>query len=207
MRKVPRTVWIVLVVFLLATNIAFIATSRKQRSNTEETYELLTDSITASEQAALEDFIPRPGTIGLLIRELNLTQEQQEHFRQFHRIFNRTANDLLMQMGTTRSAMADELKASKPNNETLDTLAYDLGEKHKQLKLLTFQYYFQMKEILDSEQQKLFVDVFGDILSEPDIRLQTPRQGSRRGTRPQTPRYFDSSSTDTRRGGRGRSVR
>ncbi len=202
MRKIPYTVWIVLVVFLLATNVAFIATSRKQRINTEP----------ASEQATLEEFIPRPGTIGLLIRELNLTQEQQEHYRQFHRTFNRSANDLLIQMGTIRSAMADELKASKPNKETLDTLAHDLGEKHKELKLLTFQYYFQMKEILDSEQQNLFVDVFSDILSEPDIRLQAPRQGPRQqgprwGTRPQPPRYLDSSSTDTRRGGRGRNVR
>ena len=89
MRKIPHTVWIVLVVFLLATNVAFIVTSRKQRINTEQEYDLLTDSIAASEQATLEDFIPRPGTIGLLIRELHLTQEQQERFRQFHRAFNR----------------------------------------------------------------------------------------------------------------------
>ena len=207
MRKIPHTVWIVLVVFLLATNVAFIVTSRKQRINTEQEYDLLADSIAASEQATLEDFIPRPGTIGLLIRELHLTQEQQERFRQFHRAFNRSANDLLIQMGTTRSAMAKELKASNPNKEALDTLAHDLGEKHKELKLLTFQYYFQMKEILDSEQQKLFIDVFSNILSEPDIRLQTPRQGPRMGVRPQPPRYLDSSSTNTRRGGRGRNVR
>lgn len=204
MRKVPHTVWIVLVVFLLATNITFIVSSRMQRRNSTEQLQEMSPE---SEQDSLLDFTPSERPAGLLMRQLNLNTEQQTQFRQFHRVFNRSANDILSQMEIIRSAMADELKASKPNKEALDTLAHDLGEKHKELKLLTFQYYFQMKEILDSEQQKLFVDVFGDILSEPDIRLQTPRQGSRRGTRPQTPRYFDSSSTDTRRGGRGRSVR
>ena len=204
MRKIPYTVWIVLVVFLLATNITFIVSSRMQRRNSTEQLQEMSPE---SEQDSLLDFTPSERPAGLLMRQLNLNTEQQTQFRQFHRVFNRSANDILSQMEIIRSAMADELKASKHNKETLDTLAYELGEKHKQLKLLTFQYYFQMKVILYSDQLNLFVDVFGDMLSEPDIRLQTPRQGSRRGTRPQSPRYFDSSSTDTRRGGRGRSVR
>lgn len=209
MRKIPYTVWIVLVVFLLATNITFIVSSRMQRRNSTEQLQEMSPE---SEQDSLLDFTPSERPAGLLMRQLNLNTEQQTQFRQFHRVFNRSANDILSQMETIRSAMADELKASKPNKEALDTLAHNLGENHKELKLLTFQYYFQMKEILDSEQQKLFVDVFADILSEPDIRLQTPRQGPRQqgprgGTRPQPPRYFDSSSTDARRGGRGRNVR
>ncbi|HPX79620.1 MAG TPA: periplasmic heavy metal sensor [Bacteroidales bacterium] len=209
MRKIPYTVWIVLVVFLLATNITFIVSSRMQRRNSTEQLQEMSPE---SEQDSLLDFTPSERPAGLLMRQLNLNTEQQTQFRQFHRVFNRSANDILSQMEIIRSAMADELKASKPNKEALDTLAHNLGKNHKELKLLTFQYYFQMKEILDSEQQKLFVDVFADILSEPDIRLQTPRQGPRQqgprgGTRPQPPRYFDSSSTDTRRGGRGRNVR
>jgi len=209
MRKIPYTVWIVLVVFLLATNITFIVSSRMQRRNSTKQLQEMSPE---SEQDSLLDFTPSERPAGLLMRQLNLNTEQQTQFRQFHRVFNRSANDILSQMETIRSAMADELKASKPNKEALDTLAHNLGENHKELKLLTFQYYFQMKEILDSEQQKLFVDVFADILSEPDIRLQTPRQGPRQqgprgGTRPQPPRYFDSSSTDARRGGRGRNVR
>jgi Spy/CpxP family protein refolding chaperone len=209
MRKIPYTVWIVLVVFLLATNITFIVSSRMQRRNSTKQLQEMSPE---SEQDSLLDFTPSERPAGLLMRQLNLNTEQQTQFRQFHRVFNRSANDILSQMETIRSAMADELKASKPNKEALDILAHNLGENHKELKLLTFQYYFQMKEILDSEQQKLFVDVFADILSEPDIRLQTPRQGPRQqgprgGTRPQPPRYFDSSSTDARRGGRGRNVR
>ncbi|MFY9115916.1 MAG: periplasmic heavy metal sensor [Bacteroidales bacterium] len=218
MRKIPYTVWIVLVVFLLASNVAFIVTFRKQGRITKQQQDLLPEFVDDSLPDLNKDLvvekedIPSPQAVGLLIRELNLTPEQQEQFRQFHRTFNRSAHDILLHMDTIRSAMANELRASKPNKMMLDQLAEELGNKHKELKQLTFRYYFQMKEVLTTEQQTLFVDVFNNMLSDPEYRQPGPRQGFRQqgprmGTRSKGPRYPDRSSTENRRGGKAGDTR
>ncbi|NLA15099.1 MAG: periplasmic heavy metal sensor [Bacteroidales bacterium] len=183
MRKIPTTVWILLVVLLLGSNIAFIATYRTHRARELQQEQDLAPDF-SQEQDAVRDVPPKQFG-NRLIRELDLNDQQQEQFRKLHRSFNRSANGILRSMEILRSGMAEELNSPSPDKEKLERLASELGEKHKDLKMQTFLYYFQMKDALDPEQQEKFAVLFRDILAEPGTRPQTPRhRGGRFRDRP-----------------------
>jgi len=154
MGKYSKTVLIVLVVFLLGINIAVIITYRAHLKNDEQ----------AMEQ--IEDIPPRQFGI-FIAEELGLDASQQAQFRDFRRTYNRSANRTLMAMNGVRSRMARELRSVDPDRDQLDQLAGELGEMHKRLKILTFDYYCNMQSVLRPEQQEKLSVLFQSMLSAP----------------------------------------
>ena len=141
MGKYSKTALIVLIVFLLGINIAVIITYRTHLKNDEKALE------------QVEDIPPRQFGI-FIAQELQLDDAQQGKFRDFRRIYNRSANRTLMAMNGVRNRMARELRSVDPNREELDKLAGELGEMHKTLKILTFDYYCNMQSVLRPDQQE-----------------------------------------------------
>jgi hypothetical protein len=58
-----------------------------------------------------------------IAQELDLDASQQEQFRDFRRVYNRSANRTLMAMNSVRSRMARELRSVDPDRDQLDQLA------------------------------------------------------------------------------------
>ena len=154
MGKYSKTALIVLIVFLLGINIAVIITYRTHLKNDEKALE------------QVEDIPPRQFGI-FIAQELQLDDAQQGKFRDFRRIYNRSANRTLMAMNGVRNRMARELRSVDPNREELDKLAGELGEMHKTLKILTFDYYCNMQSVLRPDQQEKLSVLFQSMLSAP----------------------------------------
>lgn len=154
MRKLSKTFLVILVVFLIGTNIATIITY----------YSCLKQDLRETEQAT--DIPPRQFD-NFVIAELNLDDMQQTQFRRFRRSYNRSANKTMASMNGIRNRMARELKAADPDREKLEELAEILGQKHKELKMLTFDYYFNMQSVLSPEQQDRLSILFQSMLSVP----------------------------------------
>jgi Spy/CpxP family protein refolding chaperone len=162
MGKYSKTALIILVVFLLGTNIAVIVTYRAHLNKDQKAVEQVKD-------------IPPRQFGNFIAQELDLDASQQEQFRDFRRIYNRSAKRTLMAMNGVRNRMAWELRSVDPNRDHLDKLAGELGEMHKTLKILTFDYYCNMQSVLRPEQQEKLSVLFQSMLSPVQGYGRNPR--------------------------------
>ena len=153
MKLTVKSVLFLLVLFLLATNIAVVVTYRNHLK---------------SEQLPTEPKIEVPDSqLGRFFRdELNLNTSQHDQFRNFRQQYNRTANKILQDMQLIRNKMVKELDQAHPDREQLDLLADQLGEKHKELKKATFNYYFNLQSVLDENQQEKMTTIFQSMLTD-----------------------------------------
>jgi Spy/CpxP family protein refolding chaperone len=148
-----KVLLVILVAFLLGTNIAVIITYQKHlRSETKE--------------KANQIVVPDSQLGRFFHDELNLDGNQQDQFREFRRTYNRSASKVLWEMDEVRIKMVKELNSTLPDRTQLDKLSDQLGEKHKELKSLTFDYYFNMQGALKEEQQDKMVKIFQAMLTE-----------------------------------------
>ena len=172
MRISARAILLLLVLFLLATNITVVIIYRNHLN---------------SEEQPLQQQIEVPDSqLGRFFdAQLNLNSDQHKKFRSFRQQYNRSANKLLQDMQIIRNGMVGELNQVKPNRDRLDAMANELGEKHKQLKKVTFDYYFNLQSVLDSVQQQKMSVIFQSMLTEEDYvktRKGKGHQGQGRGS-------------------------
>lgn len=163
MNKTRLLIWviIILVAVNLATIISGVIYSSKSR-NTEPTREE----------------VPFNQRAKFFHDQLGLTQDQRNSFLQFNREFNQEARGLTDKMNTLRHRMVQEMAASNPDRGKLDKICNDIGSLHSQLKKATVDYYLKMKNVCDSEQQKLLSNLFERMLnSDGNIEMMRPGFG------------------------------
>ena len=111
---------------------------------------------------------------------LDLSGEQMDKFREFNHGFRQKAYELTEALSQKRIDMLDELNKNKPDTTKLNSLSVNIGAKHAQLKVLTYQYYLDIKNICTPEQQitlnKLFQTMF-----QNDSRMGFPGKTGHRG--------------------------
>ncbi len=185
--KKTVNILILMVVFLIGTNVAVIINYQNH---------LRKERKVMMHRVEMPDF-----QSGQYFRDaLQLNEEQVIQFRQYRQSYNRQANRVLSDMQTIRHSMLKQLESVKPNPEKLHSLSDDLGNKHKELKELTFEYYFNLQSVLDPEQQKIMVDIFQAMLTyegyaeTPDHHQGGPRRGGQQG---QGGRYQEPAVSDT----------
>ena len=169
MRISTKSLLIILVIFLFGTNVAVVVT-----------YRLHLRSEVRQEESTIT--VPDSQLGRFFMDELNLNAAQQDRFREFRRNYNRSAGAVMREMQSIRYEMIQELNAVHPNREKLDNLAGQIGQKHKELKILTFDYYFNMQSVLDEEQQGKMVKIFQAMLTEEgDAKTTVPGNQGHRG--------------------------
>lgn len=172
MKPTTKTILISLVVLLLGTNIATIATFRSHlKSEQQATLASDTEAISIPDQQ-----------VGRFFRDtLNLDINQQQNFRTYRRTYHQNANQIVNELNTIRAKMAMAMKSTQPDKQKLDSLAILLGEKHSELKKETFAYYYQLQQELNPDQQKQLALIFESMLnSEQAIH---PQNQNNRGLR------------------------
>lgn len=108
--------------------------------------------------------------------QLNLGQDQIDIFRELNRNYNRNARQFSYQLADLRIQMIEEMGVKNPNNKKLDSISENIGELHTQLKKVTIEYYLEMKEVCNEEQQKKLNEIFMSMSkSKEDVSL--PKQG------------------------------
>jgi Spy/CpxP family protein refolding chaperone len=166
MKLSTKIAW-VLVVFLIGTNLAVVVSYQ---------------SHLAHERKVLQHRIEMPDEqLGRYFRDaLDLDEQQIVQFRSFRQNYNRKANGVLSEMQQIRNQMMKALHYARPDRNKLSQLSSDLGEKHKELKELTFDYYTNMQSVLNPDQQEIMIDIFQAMLTSEGY-ARTPDHAGPRG--------------------------
>lgn len=111
--------------------------------------------------------------------QLGLDEEAKSKFRMLNRNYNQDANQIMNQLNGLRRDMVQQLGDKNCDTLELKNIASLIGEKHKELKLATVQFYLDMKSELNEEQQAKLYDLFSRLLQK-DENVKTPK-GRRNG--------------------------
>lgn len=106
--------------------------------------------------------------------ELNLTPEQVERFRIANRQFNQQARKITSELEYLRSSLIEEMIRENPAQARLDQLAKQIGQQHTQLKVATYNFYLDLKELCNGQQQEKLATIFKSLISA-DQNIQLPR--------------------------------
>lgn len=170
-RNVKILSW--LVVILLVTNLATIATVfyHTRQNRLAETVE------TEPEQQG--DHRAR-----FFNEQLGLSSDQLILFRDANRKFNRKARGITDSMSELRTEMLTELFSDSVNNEKLQEIAREVGNRHEHLKMATCDLYSELKSICNEEQKAELAAIFQSMLNS-DERVNLPGKQHRNGKRNQ----------------------
>ncbi len=147
-------IYISIIIFLLVTNVATIITTLSVSKGEKEEIE----------PAVIE--LPRENRMGYFHNQIGIRDDQLPRFRDFNREYNMKAGELTLRMRTLRREMVDEMASEDPDTVLLDNIASEFGDMHKRMKLLTMEYYFNLKSISDADQKERLHFVFRDMLDQ-----------------------------------------
>ncbi|MEA1887620.1 MAG: hypothetical protein U9N72_10480 [Bacteroidota bacterium] len=166
------SVYVIIIIFLLVTNVATIITtiSLNKRNQGE------------AEPAAVIE-LPRDRRIGFFHNQIGLREEQRTAFNNYNRQYNMKAGQLLGEMNQLRRQMVDEMASENPDTSLLNNIASEFGSLHKEMKKLTMEYYFNLKSISNEDQKERLHFMFRDMLDPEGDIYGRGRGGAGRGLR------------------------
>ena len=161
-------IYIPVIIFLLVTNIATIATTIIQNRRKIE-----------RDKPVIE--LPVETRMGFLRDELGLDAEQQTSFTRITSEYNEAAAAIAVNLAGLRSDMLEEMTSSRFSSKAMDDLLYEFGQDHIELKRLTMNYYNNLSSICDSMQLERLNFMFRDMLDPNGIMYGRGRGGQGRG--------------------------
>ncbi len=165
-----------LVLFLLATNAGTLITLVRHLGGQHQSKE-------ATEVSGEQ--IPDFQRTRFFTEELDLNADQQEHFRTLNQNFNRQANWISRDLDFYRQDLIRELGKAEPDKLKLDEISQGVGNKHKELKQATIDFYLGMKAFCNTEQKERLYELFQTLINTEGTS-NTPRgpgPGQGRGPR------------------------
>ncbi|MCD4736712.1 MAG: periplasmic heavy metal sensor [Bacteroidales bacterium] len=165
--------WVIII--LLATNISTITTVLYNKNQNKQ-----------ASQNPEEIIIPDDGLGRFFRDELNLTRDQHQQFRSYRQNYHINASKITGQLHEKRSEMLNELSVENSDTKYLHQIAEEIGDLHKELKHLTFEYYLNLKDICTESQRKKLFSIFNSMQnSEWELKcskdsLDVPEPGYRK---------------------------
>ena len=142
--------WIIII--LLATNVSTIATI------------LINKNLNKQASQNTEEIVVPDNGLGRFFRdELGLTRDQHQQFRSLRIDYHINARKIAVQLKAERSEMLNELSAENSDTNNLHQIAAEIGELHRELKHLTFEYYLDLKEICTENQREKLFSIFNSM--------------------------------------------
>ena len=112
---------------------------------------------------------------------LELTADQMNQFSKINQSFRSEAFSIQDQLAVIRKNMLEELSAEKSDMSKLNRLSTELGSLHSRLKVISFQYYLNIKELCTKEQKMKLKEIFKTFF-ETETPIGNPGPGRyRRG--------------------------
>lgn len=155
--------WIIIVVVLLLVNTAVLAMLWFKRPH--------------------EGPPPGGGAKNFLIKELNLTADQQKKFDALREGHQERTRQVMDGMKELKDALVEKISSTQPDSSGIDNLTKNIAEKERQRDLLTVYHFRSFRAILTPDQQNKFDKILKEVMrmmSGP----QRPPPGRERGERP-----------------------
>ena len=162
-------IWVI--VILVATNLSTIGSFY---------YHRMTEAKTSETKQEDQKVIPGEQRPLFFRDQLSLNDDQLDQFRDINRTFNRTARGIEMNLAQLREDLIKELGTQNPDTTRLNQMATEVGNNHRELKLVTTTFYLNMKKICTAEQQIKLHEIFQSMLNK-DNQVNLPRPGNQGG--------------------------
>ncbi|MFC2104651.1 Spy/CpxP family protein refolding chaperone [Bacteroidota bacterium] len=113
--------------------------------------------------------------------ELNLSEEQFIQFRESHTAYMTSSQEIASELDIKRSEMMNEVANINPSSEKLDSIAYNIGTLHYELKKLTINHFMELKNICKEDQQEVLQKLFMHMINGSDRERmeRKPREKNR----------------------------
>jgi hypothetical protein len=112
--------------------------------------------------------------------KLNLDNEQMMRFREFNHEFRPLAFELTQNLSKLRGEMLNEMEQPKPDTALLNKLAKEIGNTHAELKIISYQYYLNIKSLCNPDQQIILKELFGKLF-QSDAKISFPGREGKTG--------------------------
>jgi len=112
--------------------------------------------------------IRQSGMYGYFRKELDLSDEQFDDFKEINRTYSFKAHDISKELNEARHSLINEISKSNPSSELIDSIAKEIGNLHYRLKLLTADHFIELKTICNEEQQIALQKLFVRMISNQD---------------------------------------
>jgi Spy/CpxP family protein refolding chaperone len=114
-------------------------------------------------------FVKKPAEISndtqyFMAKELQLTELQSEQLEALRAPHLVETKQLLTEIYELKQMISAELFEMSPNVEQVDELAGRIGEKYTELEQLRFQYFLEMREMFEPDQQEELEKLMGELL-------------------------------------------
>ena len=173
MRIMNKTaIYIMIIIFLLVTNIATIVTTLSLHKQEKE----------EDSQAPVIE-LPIDRRMGYFHNQIGISDEQFPAFNDYNMQFNTRANQLSEEMRELRQQMVDEMASENPDTALLNDIASEFGNLHREMKKLTMEYYLNLKSVSDETQRERLHFMFRDMLDPEGTIYGRGRGGAGRGLR------------------------
>ena len=121
-------------------------------------------------------------------RELNLTPDQRARFDNMRVAQQQRIDSIKKLAGVARGQFFDNLNAANPDSVKLAELNAQLGNYHRQIEMMTFTHFREVRGILNTEQKVLFDKFIKQALQhmpeQPRTRGEGPGEPGGPGCRP-----------------------
>jgi len=175
-RKTENTYkWMVWAIVILALmNIATIVTViyNRNKANSEVTVE-------SARQSQSPDLSMKYS--GRYFRDqLGFNNDQMSRFVEFNPAFRENVKNINIELDLLRDQMLAEMAAEKCDSIKLGLLSDSIGYLHANLKKVTYEYYLDIKNICDKQQQEKLKELFSGMFAS-DFRQGRYGRGSQQG--------------------------
>lgn len=171
MKALKNQSWMVwAIVFLAVMNVSTLVTIAYNQKQPEKQVEGVTVGQTQLEADA-EKFSGR-----YFRDKLQLDSEQMNRFRTFNPIFRSQARAITVELGRLRREMLTEMSATKSDTLRLAKLSDSIGNLHRDLKVLTYRYYLDIKTMCNASQQNQLQILFSTMFTN-DAPMSFPGRG------------------------------
>lgn len=97
---------------------------------------------------------------------LGFDKEQMKDFRKFNKKFHKDANEIIESINIEKNYLFEELQNESPNSDKLNSISNEIGVLHKNLKMVTIDFYLSLKGICNATQKEklktMFIPLFKD---------------------------------------------
>jgi len=163
-----KTIYIIIIIFLLVTNVVTVISARKYSIRQEEDTRPVIDQ-------------PQEIRMGYFMNTLGISQNQMPEFRRFNMEYNREVSEINRDLMLLRNRIISEISTDDRDEEQLDSVLNDFGAGHIRMKRATIMYYENLKSICN-EEQKEELEIFFRNMLDPQGPIYTRGQGrGRRG--------------------------
>ena len=169
-----------LILFLLVTNIATIATVIVHVNGDKR------QPVSSVQAISEEDttVVPDNQRVLFLTEQLGLDPGQQEAFRRLSMEYGFKAKAISLKMSNLRDQLLLEMATEEPDHSVLNAISEEIGHWHVELKKLTVDHYLNLKAHCTDEQKQMLFQVMRKVINPEGDVLVPQGQGRRMGAGP-----------------------